>query len=89
MSQLDGYAQDIPALVIRLKTLERLHASAGSINMRVENTEALINAINSQSSANAAVLQDIKDGLATNIATMLNNIATMDKKLEAVRNEKN
>jgi hypothetical protein len=67
-------SQDLPALIVRLKTLQRLHAESAGFSARVASLETLAESLEAQTAGNALVLQDVKEGLASNITTMLTNI---------------
>lgn len=82
IEKVESIAGDLPALVLRLKTLEHVHVAASTFNTRLQQLENDVKDIAGDLSSNRDVLATLKQNLQENLATVQANIATVNKKLE-------
>lgn len=79
--KVESVAEDLPALVIRLKTLENIHLSASTFASRLATMEAEVKNVSGDLKSNKEVMISLKAGLAENISIMQQNVKMVDKKL--------
>lgn len=80
--QVESVADDLPVLVTRLKTLERVHWDATTVSQRLHLLETQTKDLGSMLQSNQEVLQAIKTGLQTNLTAVHENIAQVEARLE-------
>lgn len=83
VDRVDAVAGDLPALVLRLKTLEQVHAAASSVNSRLAQMESDVRGLTGELASNKEVLAVVKQSILENVATMQQNISAVDSKLDA------
>lgn len=81
VDRVDGVVQDLPALVLRLKTLEQVHLSAATFSARLGQMEGEVRGLTGELSSNKEVLAALKQSVLENVATMQQNIAAVNNKL--------
>mmetsp|Transcript_37403 Transcript_37403/g.38087 ORF Transcript_37403/g.38087 Transcript_37403/m.38087 type:complete len:376 (+) Transcript_37403:119-1246(+) len=80
VQRIENVMDDLPVVLTRLKTLERLHQSAGSFAVRLSDLEGLAKDLDATSRGNDTVLTTLKETLSTNINLMTENMNQVDKK---------
>ena len=63
-------AEEVPALVLRLKTLEHVHSSAALFTQRLDQMERSVGALSDELKSNGAVLASLSEGLKENVKTI-------------------
>lgn len=58
---MDAIINDLPSIVVRLKTLERVHQSALSVDSRLEMLEGIVNDLSSEVSSNNEVILSLQE----------------------------
>jgi len=81
VDRVDGVVQDLPALVLRLKTLEQVHLSASTFSARLGQMEGEVRGLTGELTSNKEVLAALKQSVLENVATMQQNIAAVNSKL--------
>jgi hypothetical protein len=76
--KMEAVAEDLPALVLRLKTLERIHLSAGTFTSRLSQMEEELRGAVGDLRSNKEVLSALKEGFVENVAVMQQNVAEME-----------
>jgi hypothetical protein len=84
VARMESVVEDLPALVLRLKTLEKIHLSAGIFTSRLTHMESELQSAIGDLSSNREVLMALKEGFAENMKTMQQNVQTMDDRLKTV-----
>lgn len=72
-------ADEAPALIVRLKTLETIHSSAALFAQRLDAMESSVGALAEELRSNGDVLGALQLGLAENSKTFRDNLAKMGK----------
>jgi hypothetical protein len=67
-------AEEAPALIVRLKTLDRVHTAATGFVQRLDSMEQSVNGLAQELQSNAQVLSSLQQGLADNSKTILSNL---------------
>lgn len=83
VAKVQSFADDLPALVLRLKTLERVHWSAATAQARMTQLEEALQQARAGTQENGAVLSEIKEGLRANLESMQRNIEHVESRLRA------
>ena len=81
VDRVDGVVNDLPALVLRLKTLEQVHQAAATFTARLGQMEGDVRGLTGELSSNKEVLAALKQNVLENVATMQQNIAAVNAKL--------
>ena len=58
---MDTILNDLPAIVVRLKTLEQVHQSALSVDTRVSAMESIVNELSAEVACNNDVILSIQE----------------------------
>lgn len=87
VQRIDAVADDLPALLVRLKTLEGVHQQAGSVCARLKDLEDLTGRLRKDTSDHGLILSELKQGLAENIAIMQENMAVVDSRLSKLETD--
>ena len=69
-------AEEVPALVLRLKTLEHVHSSAALFTQRLDQMERSVGSLSDELKSNGAVLASLSEGLKENVKTIKDLAAT-------------
>jgi hypothetical protein len=85
VKQIEGIVDDLPIIVTRLKTLEKVHWNATTITNRVEQLEADSKELSTLVHNNREVLDVMKEKLQENLKIMQENIAAVDARLLAAK----
>lgn len=81
VAAVEAVAEDLPALVARLKTLESVHWSASTASQRLTLLEQDITNLRHDTTNNAAVLKELKDALKNGLDTFKANVIAIEKRL--------
>ena len=73
-------AEEAPALIVRLKTLESIHSSAALFTQRLEQMESSVCALTEELKSNGDVLGSLQVGLAENSKIFADNLRKLDGK---------
>ena len=84
VERIRGVAGDVPALVVRLKTLEQVHAGAASFASRLRGMEAAVGALGEELRANGQVLGSLREGLAENVIIMQQNVKLVNQRISEI-----
>lgn len=82
--RVDAVVGDLPALVLRLKTLEQVHAAAAGFTGRLGQMEQDVRALSGQLSSNRDVLAELRTSLRDSIAAMQQNVTAVDAKIASL-----
>lgn len=85
LKHVEGVADELPALAVRLKTLETVHQAAGSIHTRVADMVIASDNMALLLRSNAEVLETLKKTLKESTANMLANVAAIDARIAAIK----
>jgi type VI protein secretion system component VasF len=85
LKRLESVVDDLPALVLRLKSLEHIHQAAGTFAQRVTEIETASQNVQTQLHANRELLEVMKKGLKDNAAAMLSNVQDVDARINALK----
>ena len=85
LKRVESTADDLPALVLRLKTLEGIHQAAGTFSQRVQEVETAAENISVMLKSNKEILETLKKSLKDNAAVMLSNAAEVDARIAALK----
>ncbi len=81
IQRVQAVAGDLPALVLRLKTLEAVHQGAASFAVRLQELERVALGAAEDLKSNSEVLGNLKLGLAENLAVIKGSIAQVDGRI--------
>ena len=81
IQRVQAVAGDLPALVLRLKTLEAVHQGATSFAVRLRALEGVAQEAADDLKSNSEVLGNLKQGFAENLAAVKDNIAQVDLRI--------
>ena len=81
IQRVQAVAGDLPALVLRLKTLEAVHQGAASFAVRLQALERVAQGATEDLKSNSEVLGNLKQGLAENLAVIKGSIAQVDGRI--------
>jgi hypothetical protein len=81
--KIESVADDLPVLVVRLKTLENIHLAASTFADRLYNMEGEVSNLAADVKSNNEVLRALKVGMAENITIMQNNLKEMEHQFTA------
>jgi hypothetical protein len=84
LQRVQGVADDLPTLVLRLKTLETLHWTAASTQTRLSAIEAGLSGATQMLEENGRLLSEMKEGLKSNLDTLHQNVLVVEQKLSAM-----
>ena len=70
-------ADEAPALIVRLKTLERVHSAAAGFSQRLDALERSVGGLSAELQSNGQVLDSLQRGLADNSKTILANLKAL------------
>lgn len=84
LKKVEVVAEDLPSIVVRLKTLEKVHLSASTFASRLNLIESEVKAVAGDLKSNREVLGELKNGLAENMSVVQQNVAAMDSRLAAL-----
>jgi len=82
--RIDSIASDIPALVLRLKTLEAVHSAAATFTQRLQEMEAGVKALGDDLRTNGEALTLMRSGLKDNLDVMQRNIEKVDARIASL-----
>lgn len=82
VSRVESITQYLPALVLRLKSLESSHVQAASITSKLIESEKIIESLQADLQSNNDVIAAIREGLNENMVILQANITKMEKRLE-------
>ena len=85
LKRVEATADDLPALVLRLKTLEGIHQAAGTFSQRVQEVETAAENLSTMLKSNREILEMVKKSLKDNAAVMLSNAAEVDARIAALK----
>ena len=85
---LEAISSDLPNLLIRLKTLESTHLAATSHASRVEQMEILTDQLENQVAENAEVVHELKQSMASNLSTFMDNVERIEARINALEQSK-
>ena len=74
-------ADCLPDVILRFKSLESIHLSAGQSAIRISAAEENISLVKDQITSNSEVIATLKKELKANIETMKENIKLMDERV--------
>lgn len=86
--RVDSVVGDLPALVLRLKTLEQVHAAAAGFTGRLGQMEQDVRALSGQLSSNKEVLAELRAGLRDSVAAMQQNVTAVDAKIASLEQQR-
>jgi len=67
-------ADEAPALIVRLKTLDRVHSAAAGFSLRLDDMEKSVGGLAQELQSNAQVLASLQQGLAENAKKILGRL---------------
>ncbi|KNC54485.1 dynactin subunit 2 [Thecamonas trahens ATCC 50062] len=80
----DAMADVVPAVVERLRTLAALHEDAANFGSRLEALSSAHTELTSSLSANASLLRTVQDNMAANMATIADNVSSIEARIAAL-----
>eukprot|EP00981_Chlorochromonas_danica_P000956 scaffold229_cov155-Ochromonas_danica.AAC.4 len=80
VGKVRAIADDLPALVLRLKTLETTHWAAASAQARLVQLEKDVRTALGTASENCKLLNSMKEGLEENMRTVENNLRKLEQR---------
>lgn len=88
VGKMDTVIEDLPTLVVRMKTLEHIHLAASTFANRLSNMETEVSTLTADVKSNNEVLRALKFGMAENITIMQNNLKEMEHQLASKQSAK-
>jgi cell division septum initiation protein DivIVA len=85
--KVDAVVGDLPALVLRLKTLEHVHSAAASFTVRLGQTEQDVRALSGQLASNRDVLVELKSSLRDSVTAMQQNVTAVNAKIASLQSQ--
>jgi hypothetical protein len=85
--KVDAVVGDLPALVLRLKTLEHVHSAAASFTVRLGQTEQDVRALSGQLASNRDVLVELKSSLRDSVTAMQQNVTAVNAKIAGLQSQ--
>lgn len=80
IDKVESVAEEIPSLIIRLKTLESIHWNASTFNSRLSLLESDFRSSQQELLSNKDVINEIRNGLMDNLRVMQENIKIIEEK---------
>ena len=80
VDRVKSIADETPALIVRLKTLDRVHTAATTFAQRLDSMEQSVSGLAQELQSNAQVLASLQQGLADNSKTILSNLQKLSQK---------
>lgn len=81
VSKVQAAVEDLPALVMRLRTLDSVHWNAASASSRLQQLEASVQAALGSAQENGELLREMRQGLQDNLSNMQDNLRAVEGKL--------
>lgn len=88
LKALETVVDDLPELVVRLKSLEEIHQAAGSFTQRVTEMEAAALNIDKQLASNRELLESAKKAMKDSAAAMQANVSDVEARIAALNKKR-
>lgn len=83
VSKLEAVLEDLPLILLRLKTLEGIHWSASTVATRLSQLEQEVTQLTQEVHSNQSILTEVKTGLKVNVEMLQENLQQMEGRLVA------
>lgn len=84
VAALDGFADELPGLLLRLKTLATIHQEAASFSSRLTEAENSIGELTTFSKSNGEVMTALQEGMVENMKTLNENMHALESRIEKI-----
>mmetsp|Transcript_7593 Transcript_7593/g.12787 ORF Transcript_7593/g.12787 Transcript_7593/m.12787 type:complete len:397 (-) Transcript_7593:101-1291(-) len=79
---LEGFEDELPGMLLRLKTMAGVHQEAASFTARLADLETCADDLSALSQSNGEVLTALQAGFESNMRTLKDNIENLDNRIE-------
>lgn len=79
---LEGFEDELPGLLLRLRTMAGVHQEASSFTARLADLESCTDDVVALSQSNSEVLAALQVGFESNMQTLKDNIESLDNRIE-------
>lgn len=89
LTKVQTHADDLPAIVLRLKTLEGVHWSAATAQERLEVLESDVRKLSLEAKDSSSLLSEVKEGMKSNLEIIQKNIDYVEGKIAHLNSNNN
>lgn len=86
IKSVESFNEDLPQLLMRLKTLENTHIAASNLSIRFNTAEQLVGEVSDSVQENSQLLIKLENSLSESLLSMENNIKVLEERMSNLAN---